>query len=195
MENANALPSNNIAPEKNVSLLPLQQMYTFRKARPEELPQIWAIIQYAVARRKADGSSQWQDGYPNPGVLRHDIDNGAGYVLAEGETLAGYCAIIINDEPAYATIEGKWLSDGDFVVFHRIAVAQHHTGKGLARKMMEQVEVFALHNNIHSIKADTNYDNPAMLRILESMGYTYCGEVYLRGAARKAYEKLLPITV
>ncbi len=169
-------------------------MYTFRKAQPNELPQIWEIIQHAISRRKAEGSSQWQDGYPNPEVLRNDIDRGAGFVLMEGETVVGYCAVMVNDEPAYANIEGAWLTNGDFVVFHRIAVAHTHVGKGLARKIMEHVEAFAISNNIPSIKADTNYDNPAMLRIFESMGYRYCGEVYFRGAARRAYEKVLPDT-
>ncbi|HWK99002.1 MAG TPA: GNAT family N-acetyltransferase [Parapedobacter sp.] len=167
-------------------------MYTFRKAQRNELPQIWGIIQHAIARRKDEGSDQWQDGYPNPEVLRDDIDKGVGFVLVEGETVAGYCAVLINDEPAYATIDGKWLTHGDFVVFHRVAVVKDHLGKGLARKMMEHIEAFAVHNNIRSIKADTNYDNPAMLRTFESMGYVYCGEVYFRGSPRKAYEKLLP---
>ena len=169
-------------------------MYTFRKAQPNELPQIWAIIQYAIARRKADGSEQWQDGYPNPAVLRNDIEEDVGFVLADGDTIAGYCAIMVNDEPAYATIEGEWLTDGDFVVFHRVAIAKDHLGKGLAKKMMEHIETFALQNNIRSIKADTNFDNPAMLRVFESMGYSYCGEVYFRGSPRKAYEKVLPAT-
>ncbi|MGV3763528.1 N-acetyltransferase family protein [Parapedobacter sp.] len=168
-------------------------MYTFRKAKPHELPQIWEVIQYAIARRKEAGSAQWQDGYPNPTVLRNDIDKGAGFVLAEGETVAGYCAVMINEEPAYATIDGKWLTNGDFVVFHRIAVSKDHLGKGLARKMMEHIETFAANHKIGSIKADTNYDNPAMLRVFESMGYRYCGEVYFRGSPRKAYEKLLSV--
>ena len=167
-------------------------MHTFREARLDELPQVWEIIQHAIARRKAEGSDQWQDGYPNPEVLRNDIGSGAGFVLAEGETILGYCAVMINDEPAYATIDGKWLSDGDSVVFHRIAVAPGHTGKGLAKQLLGHIETFARDHHIYSIKADTNYDNAAMLRIFESMGYVYCGEVYLRGSARKAYEKLLP---
>lgn len=167
-------------------------MYTFRKAQRNELPQIWDIMQHAIARRKDEGSDQWQDGYPNPEVLQNDIDKGAGFVLTEDDTVVGYCAVMINDEPAYATIDGKWLTNGDFVVFHRIAVAHTHTGKGLARKMMEHIAAFTASNNIRSIKADTNYDNPAMLRVFESMGYSYCGEVYLRGATRKAYEKVLP---
>ncbi|MEC3878059.1 GNAT family N-acetyltransferase [Parapedobacter sp. 10938] len=168
-------------------------MYTFRKAQPDDLPQLWEIFQYAIARRKEDGSNQWQDGYPNPEVLRNDIGAGTGFVLAEGETIAGYCAIMINDEPAYATIEGEWLTEGDFVVFHRVAVSKDHLGKGLAKQLMKHIEAFALKKNIYSIKADTNYDNSAMLRIFESMGYVYCGEVYFRGSPRKAYEKsILP---
>jgi hypothetical protein len=31
------------------------------------------ILQQAIARRKADGSNQWQDGYPNPEVILNDI--------------------------------------------------------------------------------------------------------------------------
>jgi hypothetical protein len=30
-------------------------------------------FQQAIARRKADGSNQWQDGYPNPEVILNDI--------------------------------------------------------------------------------------------------------------------------
>ena len=170
-------------------------MHTFRKAQPNDLPQIWKIIQYAISRRKEEGSEQWQDGYPNPEVLRNDIDNGVGFVLVDADTITGYCAVMINDEPAYAVIEGKWLTNGDFVVFHRVAVSKDHLGKGLAKQLMKHIEAFALKNNIYSIKADTNYDNPAMLRVFESMGYVYCGEVYFRGSSRKAYEKLLPSTV
>ena len=166
-------------------------MYTFRKAQRHEWPQIWKIIQHAIARRKADGSNQWQDGYPNPEVLRSDIEKDAGFVLVDGETIAGYCAVIINDEPAYAAIEGKWLTNGDFVVFHRVAIAKSHLGQGLAKQLLRHIETFALNNNIHSIKADTNFDNPAMLHVFASMGYVYCGEVYFRGSARKAYEKVL----
>jgi hypothetical protein len=38
--------------------------YNFRKATTSEIPQIWDILQQAIARRKEeDGSNQWQDGY------------------------------------------------------------------------------------------------------------------------------------
>ena len=163
----------------------------FRKAQIADLLQIWDIIQQAIQRRKADGSNQWQDGYPNPEVLQKDIRKDEGYVLIDGETIAGYCAIMINDEPAYADIEGEWLTNEDFVVFHRVAIAEDFLRKGLAQKMMGFIEEFALINNIRSVKADTNFDNMPMMKVFEKSGYVYCGEVYFRGSSRKAYEKVL----
>ncbi|MEZ7504512.1 N-acetyltransferase family protein [Flavobacterium sp. Arc2] len=166
----------------------------FRKATTSEIPQIWGILQKAIARRKEDGSNQWQDGYPNPDVIENDIDKNAGYVLTEGDSILGYCALLINDEPEYQKIEGKWLTNDDFVVFHRVAISEKHLGKGLAKKLMNLIADFAISNNIYSLKADTNYDNFAMMAIFEKLGYSYCGEVYFRGSPRKAYEKVLPKT-
>ncbi len=166
-------------------------MNHFRKAITNDIPLIWEILQQAILRRKNDGSNQWQDGYPNPEVVQKDIEKGVGFVLTEGETIIGYVAILINDEPEYKNIEGKWLTDNDFVVFHRVAIAENQVGKGLAKLMFTYIEKFALENNIHSVKADTNFDNPAMITLFEKTGYKYCGEVYFRGSARKAYEKVL----
>lgn len=162
-----------------------------RKANLSNTPKIWEILQKAILRRKADGSKQWQDGYPNSEIIKNDIEKEYGFVLIDDETIVGYCAILINDEPEYANIEGKWLSNEDFVVFHRIAIDEPYLGKGLAKKMIGFIEDFALENNIYSVKADTNFDNIAMLKIFENLGYTYCGEVYFRENARKAFEKVL----
>ena len=165
--------------------------YNFRKATLSEIDSIWEILKQAILRRKMDGSNQWQDGYPNLEVVKKDIEKEAGYVLTENESIVGYIAVLINDEPEYAKIEGKWITNGDFVLYHRVAISESHLGKGLAKLMITHIEKFALENNIKSIKADTNFDNAAMLSIFDKMGYEYCGEVYFRGSPRKAYEKVL----
>src|SRR6478752_1375568 len=152
--------------------------YQFRKAKISEIPQIWDILRLAIKRRKEDGSDQWQDGYPNPDVVQRDIEKEAGFVLTEGETIVGYSAILINDEPEYAKIEGKWLTNDDFVVFHRVAISENYLGKGLAQKMIDCIEDFAIQNNIYSVKADTNFDNMAMMKVFEKLDYTFCGYVY-----------------
>jgi len=163
----------------------------FRKATASDIPSIWLIIQQAIARRKAEGSTQWQDGYPNETIVTNDIAKGFGYVLTLDGSIVGYCAVLINDEPEYDNIIGQWLTTGDFMVFHRVAIANAYIGKGLAKTMLGHIEALVLAHNIYSIKADTNFDNAAMLAIFKNTGYTYCGEVYFRGSPRKAFEKVL----
>lgn len=163
----------------------------FRLALASEIPQIWSILQQAIERRKNDGSNQWQNGYPNPETIQNDIAKNVGYVLTEAEKIIAYGAVLINDEPAYLEIKGKWLTDDNFVVVHRVAISEDYLGQGLVQKMFTYIEDFARENKIYSIKVDTNFDNQAMLRIMEKLGYTFCGEVYFSGSPRKAFEKVL----
>lgn len=165
--------------------------YQFRKAEQGDAAIIWEILQEAIQKRKEEGSSQWQDGYPNPDVIASDITKGIGFVLIVEDQIAGYTAIDVNNEPAYDELEGTWLTNGDFVVFHRAAISKNFVGRGLANVLFQCIESYALKNHILSVKADTNFDNQPMLYLFNKLGYTYCGEVYFRGSPRKAYEKIL----
>lgn len=162
-----------------------------RKAEIEDKNVIWEMIQQSIERRKQDGSTQWQNGYPNMGTVESDIAKGFAYVLTVDGEIAVYAALILNDEPAYSTIEGAWLSDGEFVVVHRVAVDGKFAGQGMVKKLFDHIEDFTKSKGIQSVKVDTNYDNIAMLKILESKGYSYCGEVLLADGMRKAYEKII----
>lgn len=162
-----------------------------RKAQIDEKEKIWNILQQAIERRRQDGSSQWQQGYPNADTVESDISKGFGYVLTVNDEIAVYVALILNDEPAYSTIEGAWLSNGEFVVVHRVAVDAKFAGKGMVKILFDHIEEFTCSHGIQSVKVDTNFDNTAMLRILESKGYSYCGEVFLAGGVRKAFEKII----
>jgi len=163
----------------------------FRKAETLDINPIWEIIQQSIERRRKDGSQQWQNGYPNLQTVESDVEKGFGHVLTVDGEVAVFVALIFNDEPAYSSIEGAWLTTGEFVVVHRVAVSEKFAGQGLAKKLFDYIEDFTKSQNVLSVKVDTNYDNIAMLKILESKGYTYCGEVYLAGGIRKAFEKVL----
>ena len=163
----------------------------YRKALPEDKDAIWEILQQAIERRRKDGSQQWQSGYPNPEVVQSDIEKGIGFVLEFEGKVAAYAAVLLNDEPAYHDIDGAWLSDQDFLVIHRVAVSDLVAGKGFAKEIFSKIEDYAVQQGAFSIKVDTNFDNLAMLHILEKLGYTYCGEVFLAGAPRKAFQKIL----
>lgn len=163
-----------------------------RRADNEDVDRIWQIIQQAIQKRKEEGSDQWQDGYPNKDVISADIAKGYSYVLDDDGQVIVYVAIIFDGEPAYVDIEGAWITMGDYAVVHRLAVAQDTSKKALGTHVLKAVEQVCLDNGIHSIKVDTNHDNQPMLKVFAKLGYTYCGEVTLRGnARRKAFEKVL----
>jgi GNAT superfamily N-acetyltransferase len=162
-----------------------------RKAETEDRDIIWNILQQAIERRRKDGSMQWQEGYPNLNTVETDIENGFGYVMTVNGEIAVYTALILNDEPAYDNIDGAWLSNGEFVVVHRVAVDEKFAGQGMVKKLFDHIEDFTRSHGIRSVKVDTNFDNIAMLKILESKSYTYCGEVFLAGGMRKAFEKII----
>ena len=164
--------------------------YKFEQARISQLEEIWKIIKCAINRRKQDGSNQWQDGYPNPSVIEDDIKKGVAYVIRNESDIIGYCAVL-NNEPEYVNIKGKWLTDSDYLVFHRVAISEKYLRQGFSKLMLRFIESLAIDKNIFSIKADTNFDNQAMLALFKKNGYSYCGEVSFRGSSRKAFEKVL----
>ena len=166
-------------------------MITLQKAKYSQINEIWEIIQFAILSRKKDGSKQWQDGYPNLDTIKNDIDNQWAYVLIENEQIMAYAAIIFEREPAYEKIDGEWLNSDAYIVLHRIAVSKQAKGRGIATKLLALAENLASTNNVHNIKIDTNFDNLPMLHIIKKLGYEYCGEVYFRGDARKAFQKIL----
>ncbi len=166
-------------------------MMTLRTATPADAPVIWEILQYAIEQRRKDGSQQWQDGYPNPTTIQQDLEKGYGYVIEDNGTVLLYAAILFEKEPAYEAIEGKWLTNGDYVVLHRVAASPLAKGKRVATTLFEMVEDLCRDKKVNSIKVDTNFDNGPMLRIMEKLNYTYCGEVYFRGSPRKAFEKIV----
>jgi GNAT superfamily N-acetyltransferase len=163
-----------------------------RKANFSEVTLIWSILQEAIEQRKQDGSDQWQNGYPNEHTVHEDITKGYAYVLIDNEMIVAYAAIIFGIEPAYNNIKGKWLTNDDYVVVHRVATSNASKGKGVATHLFKMIEDLCLQQNVYSIKVDTNFDNLPMLKIMDKLGYTYCGEIFFSGAPRKAYEKVLP---
>lgn len=162
-----------------------------RKADFSEIAPIWEILQQAIEQRRLDGSEQWQNGYPNQQTVHDDINNGYGYVIIENDVIIAYAAIIFGVEPAYNEIKGRWLTNGDYVAVHRVATANSVKGKGVATKLFKLLEELSIEHNVFSIKVDTNFDNIPMLKVLEKLEYTYCGEIFFSGAPRKAFEKVL----
>ena len=99
--------------------------------------------------------------------------------------------MVFDGEPAYGAIDGAWLTGGDYVVLHRLAVADGEKGRGVAAEFMRRTEALARGRGVGSFRVDTNFDNLRMLRLLEKEGFRFCGTVRYAGGERLAFEKRL----
>lgn len=167
----------------------------FRKAKPEDVPEMLEIVSSAVAYLKSCGVNQWQDGYPNEEILRSDIEKGVSYVIEDDGAVAATVAVTFEPEKVYGDIEGKWLNDEPYGVVHRSAVSNKFRGKGYGKMLFAEAERLCLERGIRNVRVDTHRDNMTMQAVLKSRGFKYCGTVVVETAEndklRDAFHKVL----
>ena len=140
--------------------------------------------------RKAREMRETQEALETREALEMRETQAANAAATQGNVVA-YGAVVFDGEPAYDAIEGAWLTDGDYVVLHRMAVADGEKGRGVATEFMRCVEAMACGRGTGSMRVDTNFDNRYMLRMLGRLGFVYCGKVRYRSGERLAFEKTL----
>lgn len=160
---------------------------TIRKATYADVPRIMEICGEARGIMRADGNmTQWTGGYPSENVIRGDIDNAVGYVIADNACIEGYFAFIPGIEETYLEIEGgQWLDDSEpYCTIHRLASsAKSH---GIAVACFEWCW-----ERCSNLRIDTHEDNRIMRHCVEKFGFAYCGVIHLRdGAPRLAFQKV-----
>ena len=171
----------------------------FRKSTFDDVDRILEIIEKAKIELRQLGLDQWKNGYPNREVIENDVKNGISYVLEEiSEKIVGTIVLSPKKEEPYSKIEGKWITNDDYIVIHRLAVDSEIKNKGIATKILEFSEKECIKNKILSIKTDTHENNKPMKKFLEKNGFSYCGVIYLDkesdvGEKRIAYEKIIKI--
>ena len=163
----------------------------FRPANMKDILSIMGIVHDAQNALKSRHVDQWQNGYPNQNSIEEDIQKGIGYIICMEDEPVAYAAIVINGEPEYNNLEGQWLSNGDYLVIHRLCVKEGYTRMGLASSIMKSAIEMAKAGDIHSIKIDTHKDNQYMLSLLARNGFKYCGEIHYRHGERIAFEKVI----
>lgn len=167
----------------------------FRKSTYEDIDGIMKIIRDAQELLASQGSDQWQDGYPDEARITLDIDNKESYVVEnDHEEMMATTMFTFGGEQTYNQIEGEWLTKGpvNYGVIHRLAVSADHRQKGLAKYIVGKCEDLLKEKHFDSLRIDTHRKNTGMQHMLTSLGYQYCGIIYLvSGDERLAYEKLI----
>jgi len=161
-----------------------------RHASPADLPRMLEL--YAGARAfmaRTGNPNQWgPTNWPPESLLKRDIAAQNSYVCVEDGRIVGtfFYRFGAQVEPTYAVIEdGSWLDDSPYGVIHRLA------GDGSVPNIGAFCINWALERCGH-MRIDTHGDNKVMQNLLDRLGFTHCGTVYVveDNNPRLAYEKL-----
>ena len=167
--------------------------FSYRKATIEEFKEISQIYAAAQAYMAAQGNPQWAKGFPDENDIRGGIYGGILYcVITNSEIAAVFAAV--NHDGNYEEIEGGWLTEGNYLAVHRVAVSEKYRGSGAAKFILNYAaEELAHTRGRTSIRIDTHEMNKPMRTLLLSQGFTECGNVYISRdySKRIAYEKIL----
>ncbi len=153
------------------------------------------VFQLIMDCRKAmeeEGVFQWTDQYPTLKIISNDIQKGNLYRLTKNGKIAGVININELQDPEYKQV--KWEnSDVKIMVIHRLAVHPEFQKQGLAKRLMDFAENYAIENNYTSIRLDAFSNNPRALRFYENRDYQRRGEVFFPGRELPfyCYEKIL----
>lgn len=167
--------------------------YSYRKATIEDFKEITLIYASAQAFMEAQGNPQWTKGFPDENDVRGGIYGGILYCVIANNEIAAVFAVVDHDGN-YDEIEGKWLTEENYVAVHRVAVSEKYRGLGAAKFVINcAAEELARSRGRKSIRIDTHELNRPMRSLLVSQGFTECGIVYISRdySSRIAYEKIL----
>lgn len=169
-------------------------MQNIEKAQIKDLNSILAITKDALNAMKAMNFHQWDENYPNKIIFQKDIEARELYVYKEYDEILGFICINESFEPElYRQISFNQNYDKKAFYLHRLAVKQSAKGKGIARKLLNFCEDFAIKHHKTSLRADTHSKNLPMNSLFKKLNFNFCGNFNIDSHPEPffAYEKLL----
>lgn len=164
---------------------PLEMVF----AEDDDFNSVFSMVQSGREKLKREGVNQWQGKDPTEETIMEDILEGHTFIFKDDGNIVGTAVLAEGKDPTYAAIDGAWRTDGEYLTIHRSVVTEKYAGKGMGRRMMNRIKLYAASRNVDSIRVDTHEDNQVMRRLIESSGFSYCGVITVAdGTERAAYE-------
>ena len=125
-------------------------------------------------------------------IIKTYVEANYTYIVKNGEDIIG--SIAFNNLPPTEYKKVNWLLDTDNVLcVHGLAVLPKFQRDGIATRLMDFAENFAIENKYKSIRLDTYTTNSAAINLYEKRQYKKCGQVFFpkRELPFLCYEKIL----
>lgn len=126
--------------------------------------------------------TQWNGVYPDRDDIVEHINKKDMYVI-EIESRIQFAFVFKTDvEPTYKVIDGSWLNDEPYGVFH--LVISRMEVKHLGDRMIEFGR-----QKVDNLRIDTHSNNVSMKKLVERNSFVFTGIIYVEdGTPRNAYQ-------
>ena len=146
----------------------------FRKAEKEDFYKIRSLYWTLIDQEQDEPSfPHWKKGiHPSNGMIQDSIATGQLYVLSDGDEIAA--CVIANDEKVDGYADAPWQVDSDEVmVLHVLAVHPDYRGKGLARRLVENVIEQERKTGKKALRLDVIENNTTAEKLYQKLGFRY----------------------
>ena len=145
----------------------------FRKAEKEDFYKIRSLYWTLIDQEQDDPSfPHWKKGiHPSDEMIQDSIDTRQLYVLSDDEKIAA--CVIANDEKVDGYSDAPWQIDSDeVIVLHVLAVHPDYRGKGLARRLVENVIEQERKADKKALRLDVIENNTTAEKLYQKLGFT-----------------------
>lgn len=161
-----------------------------RDALYDDAPALLQLTRECIGAMRAAGIEQWDEVYPDAGVIERDIRAGTLAVMVEEGRVIACITVDRNMDPLWKDLD--WDTAGDpAAVVHRLMVHPSQQGRGLAKQFMLHAETVARGMGCRSIRLDSFLQNPAAMALYPRLGYRRTGTATMRKGPFAGFEKLL----
>ena len=163
-----------------------------RKAQTSDLGNIMLMYKSCVAGMLKNSIDQWDETYPNAGIIIEDLIAQSYFVALENGIIIGGINIDQNQDETYLEIDWEDKSNSSLVV-HRLGVKEEFWKKGIGKKLMIFAENLVVEKGLKSIRLDTYSGNPKAMEFYRRLGYSELGTIDLKPEKDKyhCFEKII----
>lgn len=163
-------------------------MRSFERALAADADAIHAMIEEAKRVGRANGTTDWDEDYPNRAILDEDIEKGELWALREDGQILAVIALI--GEEFEEDVDVQW-TDAKGCMLARLCVDPTLQSRGIGAEMMRLVTEEAARQGFSATRHLASTHNPAALRLYRKLGYRELGPVHCYGSDFIAFERLM----
>ena len=163
-------------------------MRAFERARPEDAEAIEKLFEEAKRVGRPNGTTDWDEFYPNRELIDEDIESGALWALREGGTILATISLLKEDFES--GLDAGW-TDVHSCILARLCVDPALQGRGVGAEMMRLVTGEAARQGYRATRHLASVNNPAALHLYRKLGYRELGRVVFEDMDFIAFEKLI----